>query len=857
MQHRIILKGIQKFSPLLSRQFYNKPKTRLATLGLLLGGSTLVLGANNVVRRTVECKEQSVEKEGENNKIPRAVSNISSAANISSLRDHITDGNTSKGVDKDPNQSECTPVEDSGSIKKKEGNDNKPNLSLDNLIAKLSEIQVTPFDLDLPEFPSLSGLKERLDDWSNAFPAAFEAYREAYQRIYNELSMGEGSLFSIIKEKAKNVELYPEIEWDATVRISNDLCHQERAFASARRKNIKRHLAKFIGVPENELHDEDIPVIGIAASGGGYRAALSTLGFLKAMKSVGFFDCAMYVSGVSGSCWCLSRYFSTANADFERLLDQFKRQLYCHPVNFSHFLKVVSSIPANELVLSGIVHRVEQGQPLSLVEMFGTLLSSVFFTETVAKNAKEIEIDGGERKKSEELEVKPLTDFSGLKISSQRRFVDDGSEPLPIYTVVRHEIPGQVIVEHAKDEEGGSDSMKKEMQENAHAKTENIKQEQQSSQEDDYYQWFEITPYEVGCEEFGAWVPTWGFGRSFDNGKNVERVPELGLNILLGLFGSAFSASLAHYYEEVRALLPGTMTEPLDAMVKEFVKEMGKYHPISPACFPNPFYHVPLSSTTPESVSLSPNLCLMDAGVDNNLPFYPLLREGRDVDVIVALDSSNDITNTPWFERAEGYALRRGIKGWPVGAGWPKEEVKDALESEEKRENNRAEQDKLEEQHVQSRNKMTSPAKGILQEYGLGYVTTFVGEAEETTVEDLSSTEMSESRKESIQKPITVVYFPLIPNEKVKLVNGEASTPDASAIQDEEANLPPINPQLDSFCSTWSFEYKPHQVEALVHLGETNFMEGLEELRKVVRTVWEKKRERRLRMESATNGADV
>ena len=43
-----------------------------------------------------------------------------------------------------------------------------------------------------------------------------------------------------------------------------------------------------------------------------------------------------------------------------------------------------------------------------------------------------------------------------------------------------------------------------------------------------------------------------------------------------------------------------------------------------------------------------------DSGVDNNIPFYPLLRKGRDADVIIAIDSSNDLQTHPYFERAAG-----------------------------------------------------------------------------------------------------------------------------------------------------------------------------------------------------------
>lgn len=66
-----------------------------------------------------------------------------------------------------------------------------------------------------------------------------------------------------------------------------------------------------------------------------------------------------------------------------------------------------------------------------------------------------------------------------------------------------------------------------------------------------------------------AWIPTWAFGRRFVEGKSVERVPETNLAILLGTFGSAFTATLADYYKEVRPLLNKAMSDSMDTYIKE------------------------------------------------------------------------------------------------------------------------------------------------------------------------------------------------------------------------------------------------------------------------------------------------
>lgn len=57
--------------------------------------------------------------------------------------------------------------------------------------------------------------------------------------------------------------------------------------------------------------------------------------------------------------------------------------------------------------------------------------------------------------------------------------------------------------------------------------------------------------------------------------------------------------------------------------------------------------------------------------MSNNLGCYPLLRKGRNVDIVIAFDSSSDIKVANWIGYVEGYAKQRRIKGWPVSIGWP------------------------------------------------------------------------------------------------------------------------------------------------------------------------------------------
>lgn len=69
--------------------------------------------------------------------------------------------------------------------------------------------------------------------------------------------------------------------------------------------------------------------------------------------------------------------------------------------------------------------------------------------------------------------------------------------------------------------------------------------------------------------------------------------------------------------------------------------------------------------------------------MSNNLPIYPLLRKDRSVDIIVCFDASANIEQENWLAVVKGYARERGVRGWPVGAGWPrsKDETRTELDA--------------------------------------------------------------------------------------------------------------------------------------------------------------------------------
>ncbi|KAI8967489.1 acyl transferase/acyl hydrolase/lysophospholipase [Mycotypha africana] len=634
--------------------------------------------------------------------------------------------------------------------------------------------------LEWPELPSVDVINAKLAELYPQFITQFSKLREGYAHLWDYLSMEEfRRIVDEVKNEMQDSKLYPEITRDAIVREGNDLSAEEKAFIDKRKQFQKQAFAKFIHQDAAQIDVRDIPVIGLATSGGGYRAMVGLTGYLQAMKASGFLDTVMYFSGISGSCWSMSLYYHPlTQADPARMKAHFKEQLNTHWANISNFIQLLTSSPEkSKMLLQGVIQRYSQQKgDISFVDLFGVLM-------------------GGR------LGEKDVDSPKVLQLSQQADYLKDGSEPMPIYCVVRHD-----IISNGKKAEDRTQELKKQMGKKKNEQVKELEALEKAKTENhhDTYQWFEFTPFEMGCEEIEAWVPIWGFGREFEKGKNVDRIPEQTLDILMGTFGSAFAASLVHFYQEIRSFLPSGSLNKIDEAMTRYEATMSAYHPISPSSFPNPFYKMSNTRETivlerPDALVNAKELYLMDAGMDNNIPFYPLLRNGRNVDVILAVDLSADIQTAPHFDRAESYIKRRGIEGWPSGAGWPKEASVNDGKSKEK--------------------------------YALGTCTLFEATSKEQDLisrhddDEVDTNEYVVTRR---KQPITLAYFPYIVNPRYD---------------------PDFDPQEAEFCSTWNFVYTSEQIDKATGLAEANWNDNVDTIRSLLRKVWEKKRQARLQRE--------
>jgi len=254
----------------------------------------------------------------------------------------------------------------------------------------------------------------------------------------------------------------------ASVRIGGPICKQEMAFRARRFARVKVAQEKMLNM---KLSDDDVLEIALCGSGGGVRAMTCSLGSCVAADKIGLLDSAMYISGLSGSTWFLAPWISSGlplSEYKEHALQAITRGLSLQ--KFSDFSAIFDAFWV----------KFAFNQHLNIVDLYGALLANNFL-RCVGKKQNMI------------------------YLSDQRKVIENGDFPMPIYTAVFGEW-------------------------------------------DTPNYWFEFTPFEVGARHLGAYIPSWSFGRKFKRGRSRSSAPEQSLGFMMGIFGSAFAASFEEGY---------------------------------------------------------------------------------------------------------------------------------------------------------------------------------------------------------------------------------------------------------------------------------------------------------------------
>jgi phospholipase A2 len=581
--------------------------------------------------------------------------------------------------------------------------------------------------------------------------------------------------------------LFPEVADVAMVRKGLDLCPEEKAFRLERKEHVRTHFAQYIGVDLAKIHPDDIPTIAFGSSGGGFRAMIATLGYGDEMKKAGLWDLLTYVGGVSGACWSLASYYTFGEADFPYLIDHCKRRLSPHhPLSTTAIRMLLSAPNGAYTTLGPLVEKQRSGVQTVPMDLYAIFTSGYIFLH-------------------HDLAKEPSTPRAGVQIAGDNnrwykwskgaKHLQGGKEPLPILTAVRHERPWKDWVDKSQP-----------FQEPDHSTLEH------QEVRDAWFQWFEMTPYEVGCDELMAWVPTWGFGRKFANGHSTSGLPEQSLSLLLGLCTSAPAGPLTAYLSTIkRNLPPGFIGDTIENIAKGISKLWGKqgteefeeHHPLHACNEHNFMFHLtepPAGEAYPPGIENSPRIHLIDSGMDNNCPTYVFLHPARETDVIINLDASSDVQKDTYPERISQIGSRRGL-------------------AFTKRHDIEADPD------------TTNPDRfrGLYAQIYDG----IYGPRPESVV-DSYGRKVTNPPAPEVHQDCTAVYLPLLPNEK--------------AVQG-------YDPSTAKFSGSYNLVWTPEQVQMLVDVSRANFREGQGVIKQALKEAWERKK--KLRINGASNQAAV
>ncbi|XP_076135041.1 cytosolic phospholipase A2 isoform X1 [Alosa pseudoharengus] len=179
--------------------------------------------------------------------------------------------------------------------------------------------------------------------------------------------------FSIGKTTKVYLEMSLEVCSDLDLRFSLALCDKEKLFRQTRREKVMLGIKKLLNMEKPHYlpsSPQEVPVIAVVGSGGGFRAMVGFSGVMKALYESGVLDCTTYIAGLSGSTWYMSTLYS--HPEFpSRGPGQINQEL----------MRSVSSNPLRLLLPQHVTNYIQalwakkaHGQPVTFADIFGMLI---------------------------------------------------------------------------------------------------------------------------------------------------------------------------------------------------------------------------------------------------------------------------------------------------------------------------------------------------------------------------------------------------------------------------------------------------------------------------------------------------
>ncbi|XP_006201836.3 cytosolic phospholipase A2 delta [Vicugna pacos] len=216
------------------------------------------------------------------------------------------------------------------------------------------------------------------------------------------LAMGKEVTVDIPATNAPGVKLQLKAEScpkELAVHLGFDLCAKEKAFLSKRKQVVAKALKQALQL-DRDLQEDEVPVVGIMATGGGARAMTSLYGHLLALQKLGLLDCVTYFSGISGSTWTMAHLYGDP---------EWSQRDLKGPIRYAreHLAKGKLEAFSPERVASyywELELRAKQGHPTTFVDLWGLVLEFMLHGQVMDQ-----------------------------KLSGQRAALEQGQNPLPLY----------------------------------------------------------------------------------------------------------------------------------------------------------------------------------------------------------------------------------------------------------------------------------------------------------------------------------------------------------------------------------------------------------------------------------------
>ncbi|RDW73501.1 lysophospholipase-1 [Coleophoma cylindrospora] len=393
-----------------------------------------------------------------------------------------------------------------------------------------------------------------------------------------------------------------------TIRSASSLSQNETAWLEVRRNKTVAPMISWLnrmnisgfdatsyinGISNNATA---LPNIGIAISGGGYRALMNGAGFLAAADNRtsnstnkgqigGLLQATTYLAGLSGGGWLVGSLYSNNFTTVEALRDgsstssiwQFQNSIFEGPDKGG--IQILSTAEYFDTINNEVDAKNNAGFNTTITDYWGRALSYQLINDT----------NGG-----------PAYTFSSIALADN--FIN-GETPFPVL-VADERSPNTVIV----------------------ALNSTV---------------YEFNPFEMGSWDptTYAFAPTRYLGSNFsagvlpDNETCIAGFDQAGF--VMGTSSTLFNQFLLQINSTG---LPSFLT----TIFTNILTDIGEANDDIADYDPNPFYQ--FNNATNRNANTK-QLTLVDGGEDGqNVPLYPLIQPYRGVDVIFAIDSSADTT---------------------------------------------------------------------------------------------------------------------------------------------------------------------------------------------------------------------